>query len=53
MNYEYLGTPRSKKIEVIWLKDLTRESVMRCLPVKEDKTVLMKLEVPLIPGSGV
>ena len=24
---------------------------MKCLPMKEDKNVLMKIEIPLIPSS--
>ena len=40
-----------KRIEVICLKELSRESLMKAVPSREEKTILIKFEVPLIPGS--
>lgn len=38
-----MGCDRSKRFEVVQLKDLTREAILRWLPAKEEKNVLMKL----------
>lgn len=41
--YSFMGCERVKKLEVVQLKELTREAIIRWLPGKEDRTVLMKL----------
>jgi hypothetical protein len=53
IEYQFQGSTRVKRVEVVILKELSYNTVLRNLPNKGDKVVLMKLEIPLIPSTAV